>query len=176
VEALGDDWFGISVRDDVATINDAIVACGQAGNLHIGRELAVVGSPRYEEVVGELVRGGGMPRADAERLVQRYTAAEARMRQDRDRRTAEVQRQQAVAEEAERRKREELARAAAAERARVQAELRALEAEAKRLRERLPVVHCFGGCERTAHYWSPCSVAPRQIGWVDKDGTNFVRI
>jgi hypothetical protein len=145
IAALGDDWFGLSVRDEVSKMNNAIEDVGQQGNPNIADQLAVVGSPRYNEVVDALVRLNRMSRAEAERLVQRYTTASSRMLQRR--REAENERQRALAE--------------------------ADDAEAKRLRERKPVVHCFGGCGRTAHYWAPCYTAPRQIGWVDKDGTNF---
>ncbi len=148
VAALGDDWFGLSVRNDVSKMNGAIEDVKQHGNPDIAKELAVVGSPRFSQVVDALIRLNRMPKAEAEQLVRRYINASSDMLADKRRREAANERRRALAEAED-------------------------AAEAARLRDRKPVIHCFGGCERTAHYWAPCYVAPRQIGWVDKDGTNF---
>jgi hypothetical protein len=168
--APADDWFGMAVGTEVAAINDALVALRLAHSPGVSEELVNESSARFAEVTAQLVQAG-RSRPAAEALVRKYAAASCKQRLERM--ETEQKRQQAIlAHEAElRRIAEELQRAAAAERARLLEEQARVEALARRLRERKPVVHCFGGCNRTAFFWSPCSVAPRQIGWVDADGS-----
>ncbi len=111
----------------------------------------------------------GKSRPDAEALVSKYVQSLRRSHDDVKER--ELQRRRAIeAHEAEvKRLREEAERAEAARKAELQRAIAEAEAAARRLRERRPIVHCFGGCERTAYFWSPCPTAPRQVGWVDID-------
>jgi hypothetical protein len=124
------------------------------------------------QVVDALV-SGGKGREDSAALVRKYAAAAARMRQDRKQRELD-RRAEIEAHEAEvKRLAEEAARAQAAERARLLALQAQAQAQLELLRSRRPVVHCFGGCNRTAFFWSPCTVAPRQVGWVDDSGRRY---
>lgn len=166
------DWFGMDVATEVATINDAMVALGLTKDEAVAEELLDEASARFRQVVDALV-SGGKGREDSAALVRKYAAAAARMRQDRKQRELD-RRAEIEAHEAEvKRLAEEAARAQAAERARLLALQAQAQAQLELLRSRRPVVHCFGGCNRTAFFWSPCTVAPRQVGWVDGSGGRY---
>ncbi len=167
-----DGWYGMG-EAAVASINDAFIALSLTQDLKAPEQLQFPGSPKYSRVL-EFLMSQGSSRVDAENLIAAYATAAAEQRRDQQRREAEAQRQEDILREEARILAEEMARQAAIDAALAE-ELRVRLAEkarqAERLRSRKPVVHCFGGCSRTAHFWSPCSTAPKQIGWVYADGS-----
>jgi hypothetical protein len=173
-EAKGEEvWYGMG-QAGLTAINDAFEALDQSHNFQAPMELLVPGSPLRSQFIAFL-KSRGMSHAEAEGLVTAYAEAAARQREDRARKEREYKRQQDILVEDARRLAEELARQAAEDAARAEELRRQLavkQRELERLATRKPLVHCFGGCNQTAPYWSPCATAPRQIGWRYADGTD----
>ena len=158
-------WFGFDPNGaELPLVNRILHEMGVANHPNLKDLLTRAGSGEALALKRELVRQGGLAEPAAQALIAKYTASLGRSRDHWDQefaRRAEIIRQE---EERLRVIREAAERAAAAERERLREEARKKEAELRRLREGKPVIECQV-CKRRSNAWSPCSVAPKLIGY-----------